>query len=115
MRRGSRVSMSDVSMGGAWLGLGVAALVALSLSDTEAGEDRMVSSYTCGDSTMAREFHFVSPGYPVSIGHDSLDCSLSIDHGCARAGGLDSLGGDEAVCQVSRTPACLSESQPLNS
>lgn len=86
-------------MGGTWLGLGVAALVTgLSLSE----EDRMmVSSYTCGDTTMAREFHFVSPGYPVSLGHDSLDCSLSIDHGCARAGDLDSLTrGDEAVCQV---------------
>mgnify|MGYP001237437006 CR=1 FL=1 len=37
-------------MGGAWLGLGVAALVSgLSLSDTE--EDRMmVPSFTCGDS-----------------------------------------------------------------
>ena len=88
-------------MGGAWLGLGVAALVSgLSLSDTE--EDRMmVPSFTCGDSTMAREFHFVSPGYPVSLGHDSLDCSLSIDHGCARAGDMDSLSrGNEAVCQV---------------
>ena len=91
-------------MGGAWLGLGVAALVTgLSLSDiTETEEDRkMVSSYTCGDSTMAKEFYFVSPGYPVSLGHDSLDCSLRIDHGCARAGDLDSLSrGDEAVCQV---------------
>jgi len=43
----------------------------------------------------------VSPGYPVSLGHDSLDCSLSIDHGCARTGDLDSLSrGDEAVCQL---------------
>ena len=89
-------------MARAWLGLGVAALAALSLSDIREKERMMVSSHTCGDTTVAREFHFVSPGYPVSLGHDSLDCSLSIDHGCARAGDLDSLGGDEAVCQVSR-------------
>ena len=57
-----------------------------------------LSSHTCGDLTMAREFNFVSPGFPVSIGHDSLACSLSIDHGCG--GRAADPTSDQAVCQL---------------
>ena len=31
--------------------------------------DMEVSTFTCGDSTQAAEFHFVSPAYPVRCGH----------------------------------------------
>jgi len=55
-------------------------------------------SFTCGDATQAKEFNFVSPGYPVSIGLDDLTCSLSIDHGC-NEDGLSS-SDDNSVCQL---------------
>jgi len=58
-----------------------------------------LSSYTCGDVTQSREFNFVSPGYPVSIGLDNLTCSLAIDHGCGRSG--PSLSdADNSICQL---------------
>ena len=68
------------------------------LQAAEAMSSMDLSSYTCGDLTMAREFNFVSPGFPVSIGHDSLACSLSIDHGCG--GRAADPASDQAVCQL---------------
>ena len=68
------------------------------LQAAEAMSSMELSSYTCGDLTMAREFNFVSPGFPVSIGHDSLACSLSIDHGCG--GRAADPASDQAVCQL---------------
>ena len=68
------------------------------LQAAEAMSSMELSSYTCGDLTMAREFNFVSPGFPVSIGHDSLACSLSIDHGCG--GRAADPTSDQAVCQL---------------
>ena len=68
------------------------------LQAAEAMSSMELSSYTCGDLTMAREFNFVSPGFPVSIGHDSLACSLSIDHGCG--GRSADPASDQAVCQL---------------
>ena len=68
------------------------------LQAAEAMSSMELSSHTCGDLTMAREFNFVSPGFPVSIGHDSLACSLSIDHGCG--GRAADPASDQAVCQL---------------
>jgi len=44
--------------------------------------ERDLATHSCGDSTSASEFNFVSPAYPVSVGKDNLTCSLTIDHGC---------------------------------
>ncbi|XP_071515947.1 uncharacterized protein [Panulirus ornatus] len=39
-------------------------------------------SLSCGETTKAQEFTFVSPSYPEGVGNDSLECSVTIDHGC---------------------------------
>ena len=45
---------------------------------------------------MAREFHFVSPAYPVSVGLGNLTCQITIDHGCPGTGAKDS----PEICQL---------------
>ena len=55
-----------------------------------------MSTYTCGETTMAKEFHFVSPAYPVSVGLGNLTCQLTIDHGCPKMGAKDG----SAICQI---------------
>ena len=45
---------------------------------------------------MAKEFHFVSPAYPVSVGLGNLTCQLTIDHGCPKMGAKDG----SAICQI---------------
>ncbi|XP_042210065.1 cubilin-like isoform X2 [Homarus americanus] len=37
---------------------------------------------SCGSTTKALEFTFVSPSYPATVGNDSLECSVTIDHSC---------------------------------
>ncbi|XP_068217667.1 uncharacterized protein [Palaemon carinicauda] len=44
---------------------------------------------TCGAKTNALEFTFNSPSYPETVGNDSLECSVTIDHGC-----------DVPICQL---------------
>jgi hypothetical protein len=44
--------------------------------------ERDLATHSCGDTTSASEFNFVSPAYPVSVGTDNLTCTLKIDHGC---------------------------------
>jgi len=58
--------------------------------------DMEISTYTCGETTMAKEFHFVSPAYPVSVGLSNLTCQLTIDHGCPKLGSKDG----SAICQI---------------
>ena len=64
----------------------------ISMSDI----DMEMSTYTCGETTMAKEFHFVSPAYPVSVGLGNLTCQLTIDHGCPKMGAKDG----SAICQI---------------
>jgi len=54
-------------------------------------------SFTCGETTQAKQFNFVSPGFPVSLGSDDLSCTVSIDHGC---GGMDPSRKLEDICQI---------------
>ena len=35
--------------------------------------DMEVSTFTCGESTQAAEFHFVSPAYPVRCRHTECE------------------------------------------
>ena len=58
--------------------------------------DMEISTFTCGETTMAKEFHFVSPAYPVSVGMGNLTCQITIDHGCPGAGTKDS----PEICQI---------------
>jgi len=60
--------------------------------------DMEISSYSCGETTMAKEFHFVSPAYPVSVGLGNLTCQLKIDHGCPNIGMGNKDGS--AICQI---------------
>jgi len=46
--------------------------------------ERDLATFSCGETTSASEFNFVSPAYPVSVGTDNLTCTLKIDHGCPR-------------------------------
>nr|XP_027232332.1 procollagen C-endopeptidase enhancer 1-like [Penaeus vannamei] len=39
-------------------------------------------SLSCGVETSALEFTFISPDYPQPVGNDSLECSVTVDHGC---------------------------------
>ena len=64
-----------------------------------------MSSYSCGETTSAGEFNFISPGFPVSVGLGNLSCQLTVDHGCPLSvGGLDApnteLSSSSAVCQL---------------
>lgn len=52
-----------------------------------------MSSFTCGETTSAMEFNFVSPAYPVSVGLGNLTCPLTIDHGCP-------LTEESSICQL---------------
>ncbi|KAK4301459.1 hypothetical protein Pmani_026415 [Petrolisthes manimaculis] len=44
---------------------------------------------TCGSTTSAMEFTFTSPSYPESVSNDSLQCTMTVDHGC-----------DSPICQL---------------
>ena len=61
-----------------------------------------MSAFTCGESTSASEFHFVSPAYPVSVGLANQTCTLSVDHGCqGKSGARPGSAGDAgATCQL---------------
>ena len=83
----------------------VMSLVTSLVASLVTGQDRMptmdhtvdLMSYTCGEKTQAKQFNFVSPGFPVSLGSDDLSCTLSIDHGCST--GEDSRLLND-ICQV---------------
>merc|ERR1712178_244417 len=57
-------------------------------------------SVTCGEVTQAKEFNFVSPGYPVSVGLSNLTCGLAIDHGCNGVNSNSFSSSDTSVCQL---------------
>ncbi|KAK7067126.1 hypothetical protein SK128_018197 [Halocaridina rubra] len=44
---------------------------------------------SCGSNTNALEFTFISPSYPDTVSNDSLECSVTVDHGC-----------DTPICQL---------------
>ena len=80
------------------------ASIMVTVSTLSQDQDRMshmeMSSFTCGDSTQAKEFNFVSPGYPVSIGMDNLTCGLTIGHGCSDSSPSSLSDPDQSICQL---------------
>jgi len=55
-----------------------------------------MSAFSCGDTTSASQFYYVSPAYPVSVGLANQTCTLAVDHGCPVKGARDS----QATCQL---------------
>merc|ERR1711868_362554 len=101
------VQCQRMGPGVSWLVMVIVTIITVtshsqSVQENDEEDTRMsgmeLSSYTCGDVTQSREFNFVSPGYPVSIGLDDLTCGLSIDHGCNGAG--LSSSEDNSICQL---------------
>ena len=86
------------------VGVMASIMVTVSTLSREQEQDRMshmeMSSFTCGDSTQAKEFNFVSPGYPVSIGLDNLTCGLTVGHGCSDSRPNSLSEPDQSICQL---------------
>merc|ERR1711935_172519 len=70
----------------------------LSLLFLESCLSQELPAFTCGDVTQAKEFEFVSPAYPVSVGLSSLECAVTVDHGCKEPGQPDQ--DSSATCQL---------------
>merc|ERR1712223_1849612 len=78
---GEVLGLSNRASLGGWPNMGGGGMKILLLPLALSSAQDM-SAFSCGDTTSASQFYFVSPAYPVSVGLANHTCTLAVDHGC---------------------------------